>query len=63
MKYIVLHREQVTLELQSEIFTDYEEARKRQFDLRHQYHDVVILSEQDLLELKLDVNINVSKAV
>ena len=51
MKYIVVSREQVSLKLQSETFTDLEEARKRQWDLRQQYHDVLVLTEQEIKEL------------
>ena len=63
MKYLVLHREQVSLNLEKEIFDDYKKARHRQYELNANYHDTILLSEQDLLELKLDVNHNVSKAV
>ena len=63
MKYLVIHREQVTLNLEKEIFDDYKKARHRQYELNAHYHDTILLSEQDLLELKLDVNHNVSKAV
>ena len=63
MKYLVLHREQVTLNLEKEIFDDYKKARHRQYELNALYHDTIVLSEQDLLELKLDVNHSVSKAV
>ena len=63
MKYLVLHREQVTLNLEKEIFDDYKKARHRQYELNANYHDTILLSEQDLLELKLDVNHSVSKAV
>jgi hypothetical protein len=63
MKYLVIHREQVTLNLEKEIFDDYKKARQRQYELRHAYHDTILLSEQDLLELKLHMNYNVSKAV
>jgi hypothetical protein len=63
MKYIVIHREQVTLDLQKEIFDDLNKARQRQYELRHAYHDTIVLSEQDLLELKLHVNVPTNKAV
>jgi len=63
MKYLVIHREQVTLDLQKEIFDNYKEARKRQFELRHAYHDAVVLSEQDLLDLKLHINVPTKRTV
>ena len=63
MKYLVLHREQVTLNLKKEIFDDYKKARHRQYELNGNYHDTILLSEQDLLELKLHMNHNVSKTV
>lgn len=63
MKYIVIHREQVTLDLQKEIFDDFNKARQRQFELRHAYHDAVVLSEQDLLDLKLHMNVPTNKSV
>jgi hypothetical protein len=63
MKYLVLHREQVTLNLEKEIFDDYKKARHRQYELNANYHDTILLSEQDLLELKLHMNHNVSKTV
>jgi hypothetical protein len=63
MKYIVIHREQVTLDLQKEIFDDLNKAQQRQYELRHTYHDAIVLSEQDLLELKLHVNVPTNKAV
>ena len=63
MKYLVIHREQVTLDLQKEIFDDYTKARHRQYELNALYHDTIVLSEQDLLELKLHINYNVSKTV
>jgi len=63
MKYLVIHREQVTLDLQKEIFDNYKEACKRQFELRHAYHDAVVLSEQDLLDLKLHINVPTKRTV
>ena len=63
MKYLVLHREQVSLNLEKEIFDDYKKARHRQYELNANYHDTILLSEQDLLELKLHINHNVSKTV
>lgn len=63
MKYLVLHREQVSLNLEKEIFDDYKKARHRQYELNANYHDTILLSEQDLLELKLHINYNVSKTV
>ena len=63
MKYLVLHREQVTLNLEKEIFDDYKKARHRQYELNANYHDTILLSEQDLLELKLHINYNVSTTV
>ena len=51
MKYIVLSREQVSNQLQSETFTDPEEAQRRQWNLRQQYHDVLVLTEQEIKEL------------
>ena len=63
MKYLVLHREQVSLNLEKEIFDDYKKARHRQYELNANYHDTILLLEQDLLELKLHMNHNVSKTV
>ena len=63
MKYLVLHREQVSLNLEKEIFDDYTKARHRLYELNANYHDTILLSEQDLLELKLHINYNVSKTV
>ena len=49
--------------LEKEIFDDYKKARHRQYELNANYHDTILLSEQDLLELKLHMNHNVSKTV
>tara|TARA_Y100000114_G_C11516884_1_gene211649 strand:+ start:302 stop:493 length:192 start_codon:yes stop_codon:yes gene_type:complete len=63
MKHIVIHREQVSCNLKTEIYDNVDDANKRRSYLRKQYHDTVILSEQELLELKLRVNSHASKTI
>ena len=56
MKHIIIHRDQVSDKLQTEVFNDILTAKAAQYDLRQKYHDTILLSEQELLELKLKVN-------
>ena len=56
MKQIIIHRDQVSDKLQTEVFNDILTAKAAQYDLRQKYHDTILLSEQELLELKLKVN-------
>ena len=62
MKQIIIHRDQVSDKLQTEVFNDILTAKAAQYDLRQKYHDTILLSEQELLELKLKVN-HASKAL
>ena len=56
MKQIIIHSDQVSDKLQTEVFNDILTAKAAQYDLRQKYHDTILLSEQELLELKLKVN-------
>lgn len=56
MKYLIIHQDQVGNKLETKVFNNVLEAKAKQYDLRQQYHDVVLISEQELLELKLKVN-------
>jgi hypothetical protein len=56
MKQIIIHRDQVSDKLQTEVFNDILTAKAAQYNLRQKYHDTILLSEQELLELKLKVN-------
>ena len=56
MKQIIIHRDEVSDKLQTEVFNDILTAKAAQYDLRQKRHDTILLSEQELLELKLKVN-------
>jgi len=56
MKQIIIHRDQANNKLETIVFNDILTARAVQHDLRKNFHDVILLSEQELLELKLTVN-------
>ena len=56
MKQIIIHRDQVNEKLNTEVFNDILTAKAAQYDLRQKHHDTILLSEQELLELKLKVN-------
>ncbi len=62
MKQIIIHRDQVSNKLKTEIFSDIVTAKAAQYNLRQKYHDTILLTEQELLELKLKVN-HVSEAI
>ena len=51
MSYWVLHREQVSLELNMEMFSTQEEAWTKRCKLQQEYHDVIVLSEDDYNKL------------
>ena len=51
MSYWVVHREQVSLELNMEMFSSHEEAWSRRQELYQQYHDVVVLETKDVEKL------------
>ena len=51
MSYWVIHREQVTGELQIDPCIGKDIAELKQRQLRRQYHDVVILQERDIEKL------------
>ena len=53
MSYWIVHREQVTLDLQIEEFKTKEEADKKRSYLQQHYHDSVILDQNDINELYL----------
>jgi len=53
--YYVVHREQVTLNLQIEEFETKEEADKQRHYLRQHYHDSIILDQNDINNLYLKV--------
>jgi|TARA_R100000482_G_C5037975_1_gene107040 hypothetical protein len=56
MKQIVIHRDQANDKLETIVFNDILTAKAAQHDLRKNYYDTILLSEQELLELKLKVN-------
>ena len=51
--YWVVHREQVSGKLQIECIKDKEDADLKQRQLRKEYHDVVVLLQEDINELYL----------
>ena len=51
MSYWVVHREQVTGELQIDLYEEKLVADLKQRHLRREYHDVVILQEKDIEKL------------
>ena len=53
MSYWIVHREQVTLDLQIEEVKTKEEANKKRNYLQQHYHDSVILDQNDINELYL----------
>ncbi len=53
MSYWVVHREQVSLELQINEFEDKDKANDKRDYLRQHYHDSVILDQNDINELYL----------
>jgi hypothetical protein len=63
MKYLIIHQDQIDNKLHTEIFKEKNSAKLKQLELRKQYHDVILLSEQQLLELKLNIEYNVSNSV
>ena len=56
MKQIIIHRDQANDKLETIVFNDILTAKAAQHDLRKNYYDTILLSEQELLELKLKVN-------
>ena len=54
MNYWVVHREQVTGELQIESFVGKDIAELKQRQLRRNYHDAVVLSHDDVNALYLN---------
>ncbi len=54
MNYWVVHREQVTGELQIDSFVGKDIAELKQKQLRRNYHDAVVLSHDDVNALYLD---------
>ena len=56
MKQIIIHRDQANNKLETIVFNDILTARAAQHDLRKNQHEAILLSEQELLELKLKVN-------
>jgi hypothetical protein len=53
MNYWVIHREQVTSEFIIEHYNDKLVAEARQRDLRQQYHDVLIVDQNNINEMFL----------
>jgi hypothetical protein len=53
MSYWIVHREQVTLDLQIEEVKTKEEADEKRNYLQQHYHDSVILDQNDINELYL----------
>jgi len=53
MSYWVVHREQVSLELQINEFEDKDKANDKRDYLRQHYYDSVILDQNDINELYL----------
>ncbi len=53
MSYWVVHREQVTLDLQIDEFETKLEANKKRHYLKHHYHDAIVLEQSDINELYL----------
>jgi hypothetical protein len=62
-QYYVIHREQVTLNLQIEEFETKEEADKKRHYLRQHYHDSIILDYNDINSLYLKVRSNSIKKI
>ena len=57
MSYWVIHREQVTSEFIKEHYNDKLVAESRQHDLRQQYHDVLIVDQNNINEMYLQTRI------
>ena len=57
MSYWVIHREQVTSEFITEYYNDKLVAESRQHDLRQQYHDVLIVDQNNINEMYLQTRI------
>jgi len=57
MSYWVIHREQVTSEFIIEYYNDKLVAESRQHDLRQQYHDVLIVDQNNINEMYLQTRI------
>ena len=57
MNYWVIHREQVTSEFIIEHYNDKLVAESRQHDLRQQYHDVLIVDQNNINEMYLQTRI------
>jgi len=53
MNYWVIHREQVTSDFVIEQYNDKLVAESRQRDLRQQYHDVLIVDQNNINEMFL----------
>lgn len=53
MSYYVVHREQVSLELQINEFEDKDKANDKRNYLQQHYHDSIILDQNDINELYL----------
>ena len=56
MKQIIIHRDQANDKLETIVFNDILTAKAAKHDLRKNQHEAILLSEQELLELKLKVN-------
>jgi len=61
MSYWIIHREQVSLNLQIEEVESIEEADKKRNYLRQIYHDSVILDQNDINQLYLQTKQSTSK--
>ena len=53
MSYWVIHREQVTSDFIIEQYNNKATAESRQQNLRHRYHDVLIVDQMDINEMFL----------
>ena len=61
MSYWVVHREQVTGELNVNSYEEKLAADLKQRQLRSEYHDVVILQQEDINELYLQTRQKANK--
>ena len=51
MSYWVVYREQVSLDLNMEMFSSRDDAWTKRCELQQQYHDVVVLETKDVEKL------------
>jgi len=61
MSYWVVHREQVTGELTIDSYEEKDQADLKQRQLRSEYHDAVVLQQEDINELYLQTRQKANK--